>query len=222
MYSTGDTVVERLAPCLCVFVKAPVAGRVKTRLARDLGAEAALEAYRVLVERQLEAIAPVEFPVELWVQGDPNHPSIREWARRHALPVRRQVSGDLGRNMHDAILSCRDAGRAGIVIGSDLPTVDADYIHQAATLLAARDLVLGPTEDGGYALIGLNAPKVGDGCGLEALFAGIDWGTGRVCRQTRQRASRLGLSVSELPMTWDVDTLADWRRFLRGRLDEPR
>ena len=199
-------------PCLCVFVKAPVPGRVKSRLARELGADAAFEAYRILVERVLDAVSPVEFPVELWVSGDPENPLVHEWSRRHGLAVRRQPPGDLGRKMHGAISSCCEAGRPGIVIGSDLPAVDADYVNRAASLLAERDVVLGPTEDGGYALIGLNTP-------VAALFAGIDWGTDRVYRQTRDKIDRLGLSAAELPMTWDVDTPADWRRFLRALPD---
>ena len=198
---------ERRTPCLCVFVKAPVPGRVKSRLARDLGAGQALEAYRVLVERELDAFSQVEFPVELWVSGDPGNAQVRDWSMRYALTVRRQPSGDLGRNMHEAISSCCAAGRAGVVIGSDLPAVDASYVELAASLLQERDLVLGPAEDGGYALIGLNTP-------VATLFSDIDWGTDRVYRQTRSKAERLGLSVGELPITWDVDTIADWKRFL--------
>ena len=200
---------ERCAPCLCVFVKAPVAGRVKSRLARDLGPGPALEAYRVLVERALDAISPVEFPAELWVHGDPGNSLVGDWSMRYGLAVRRQPSGDLGRKMHAAISSCCAAGRAGIVIGSDLPAVDASYVRLAAALLDERDLVLGPTEDGGYALIGLNTPNA-------TLFSGIDWGTDRVYRQTRRKSDRLALRVGELPMTWDVDTVADWRRFQRA------
>ena len=198
---------ERCTPCLCVFVKAPVPGRVKTRLARDLGPGAALAAYRLLVERELDAIAQVEFPVELWVNGDSDNDTVKHWSGRYALPVRRQSSGDLGRKMLEAISRCCAAGRAGIVVGSDLPAVDASYVEQAALLLKERDLVLGPAEDGGYALIGMKTP-------VAALFSGIDWGTDRVYRQTRNKAGRLGLSIGDLPMTWDVDTLADWQRFL--------
>ena len=200
---------ERHRPCLCVFVRAPVPGRVKSRLAGELGAGAALEAYRVLVERELDAISVVEFPVELWVEGDPDHPLVNDWSRRYALTVRRQPTGDLGRKMHEAIRSCCNAGRAGMVIGSDLPAVDAAYVERAASLLEERDLVLGPAADGGYALIGLKTP-------MAALFTGIDWGTGRVYRQTREKADGFGLRVGELPMTWDVDSPADWQRFLRS------
>ena len=200
---------DHALPCLCVFVKSPKLGRVKSRLAGQIGAQAALEAYIALVERELEALSDIELPVELWVAGEPRHRLVRDWSKRYALDVRQQPPGDLGHKMVEAIRSCCDAGRPGMVVGSDLPEVGGAYVSAAASLLANHDAVLGPTEDGGYALIGLHTA-------LATLFTGIDWGTNRVYAQTRQRTDRLGLRVAELPRTWDVDTLADWRRFLRG------
>ena len=199
-------------PCLCVFVRAPAPGRVKSRLARRLGARGAFEAYRLLVERELDALQEVELPVDLWVDGDVDNHLVRVWSRRYSLSVRRQPSGDLGWKMHEAIRSCCAAGRAGIVIGSDLPEVDAGYVKLAAALLADHDVVLGPAEDGGYVLIGLKTP-------VATLFTGIDWGTDRVYRQTREKIDSLGLSVGELPPTWDVDTFPDWQRFQRREPD---
>lgn len=199
--------IERGPVRLCVFVKAPVAGRVKTRLAAGLGGEAALAAYVTLVERELEALSHLEMSVELWVAGDPRHHQVRSWARRYALRLRRQPAGDLGDRMHAAIRHCSDAGCAGIVIGSDLPEVDAAYVESAVALLAGHDLVLGPTEDGGYALIGMRSPHA-------TLFTDIDWSTDRVHAQTVEQARRLGLTVAQLESTWDVDDLGDWRRFL--------
>ena len=197
----------RKAPCLCIFVKAPVLGAVKTRLAEALGVQGALDAYRQMAEHQLAALSGMPMPTELWVDGDPQHAEVRAWSRRHGLPVRRQPPGDLGARMHGAMQSCQAAGRPGIIVGSDAPEVDAAYVQQAAACLAERDGVLGPAEDGGYVLIGLNRP-------IEALFAGIAWGTGSVLAQTRARIAELGLDMAELPETWDLDRLRDWRRFL--------
>ncbi len=200
---------DHALPCLCVFVKSPRLGGVKSRLAGQIGVRAALEAYITLVERELAALSDIELPVELWVEGSPHSRLVRAWSKRYALCVRQQPPGDLGRKMLEATRSCFDAGRPGMVIGSDLPEVDGAYVAAAASLLASHDVVLGPTEDGGYALIGLHEP-------FAALFTDIDWGTNRVYAQTRRRIGRLGLSAAELPLTWDVDTFADWQRFLRG------
>ena len=195
------------APCLCVFIKAPVLGAVKTRLAEALGAQGALDAYLEMTEHQLEALSGLVLPTQLWVEGDLEHPLVRAWSRRHGLPVRRQPAGDLGGKMHAAMQSCRAAGRPGIIVGSDAPEVDAAYVEDAAARLTGRDGVLGPAEDGGYVLIGLHRP-------IEALFAGIAWGTDSVLTQTRMRIAALGLNMAELPETWDLDRPQDWRRFL--------
>lgn len=202
------------APCLCIFVKAPVLGAVKTRLAKALGAQGALDAYLQVAEHQLAALAGLSLPAELWVDGDLEHPAIRAWSRRHGLPARRQPPGDLGARMHAAVQSCHAAGRPGIIVGSDAPEVDAAYVAQAAARLRGRDGVLGPAEDGGYVLIGLNRP-------IEALFAGIAWGTDSVLPQTRARIAELGLNMAELPETWDLDRPEDWRRFLAWKARPP-
>ncbi len=202
--------VDRPPPRLCVFVRAPVPGHVKSRLAGQIGTQAAFEANCILTERILDALADISLCVELWVAGDTDNCLIRQWAGRFNLAVRSQPPGDLGWKMHRALEHCHACGGAGMVIGSDLPAVDAAYIERATALLASHDAVLGPAEDGGYALIGLHRPNA-------AIFTGIDWSTDAVCTQTRAKLNGLGLSVGELPTTWDVDTLADWRRFLANR-----
>ena len=197
------------SPRLCVFARAPSLGRVKSRLAQQLGTEAALSAHVALVERALDRLADVTLPMELWVEGDLANRQVRRWAQRHALALKRQPCGDLGHRMLAAIASCCAAGHPAIVVGSDLPELDAAYVEDSAALLASHDVVIGPTEDGGYGLIGMKAPHA-------ALFTGIAWGTEQVYGQTRAKIDRLGLSVAELPTTWDVDTPADWQRFLDG------
>ena len=190
-----------------MFTRAPKPGDVKLRLARQIGTQAAYEAHCALVERVLVAVSDVRLDAELWVAGDTGNPLIRQWAKRHQLVVKPQPPGDLGSKMHAALRHCCANQGAGIVIGSDLPAVDAAYVERAAELLVNRDVVLGPTEDGGYALIGMKRANA-------AVFADIDWGTDAVYAQTRAKLDGLGLSVGELPTTWDVDTPADWQRFL--------
>ncbi|MBT5322600.1 MAG: DUF2064 domain-containing protein, partial [Verrucomicrobiales bacterium] len=77
----------------------------------------------------------------------------------------------------------------------------------AAKALQARDAVIGPATDGGYWLIGLNAP-------CPALFEGIEWSTGGVLQSTLAKADEAGLSVQLLRELGDVDTGADWERFM--------
>ena len=194
-------------PRLCLFVKAPERGRVKTRLARHLGAAAACRAHEVLVARVVDRLAHCALTKELWVAGDVGHPQVAVWSQRLGAVTRAQPRGDLGIRMLAAVAACCAAGQPALVVGSDLPEIDVPYVERAVAALAAHDLVLGPVEDGGYGLIGLNAP-------LPPLFSGIAWSTPAVLAETRSRAARLGLRVAELPTTWDVDDIDGWRRFL--------
>lgn len=198
--------VDDLAVCL--FVKAPVLGTVKTRLAKTLGDELALNAYVQLVEHGLTALADTQFAFRLWVDGDIGHPAVNRWAAQLDGPVREQVAGDLGAKMGAALADALADHDAAVVIGSDLPEVDRHYLRAARDLLASNDVVFGPTEDGGYALVGSSEA-------VPELFEGIAWSTNRVLDQSLTCAKALGLSVGLLPPTWDVDELHDWYRFQR-------
>ena len=202
--------MSRPAPCLCIFFRAPEPGQVKTRLVRDLGADTALLAYERLLAHTLEALSGIELPVQFWVTGDPSHPQIGSWRRRLNASLHTQPTGDLGERMLAALAAQTQTGRAGILVGVDLPCLDAAYVRKAAAALTRNDLVLGPTEDGGYGLIALREAQ-------PALFHDMPWGGSTVLAETRQRAMALGLRTHELSCLWDVDTASDWARFLAWR-----
>ena len=189
------------APRLAIFARAPRRGRVKTRLARDVGEGAAFTAYRQLLAGTLAELAPGRgrFAPEIWVEGDA--PEVAEWRRR--FPVLRQPDGDLGARMAAAF----DHG-VNVLVGCDIPALTADHVDAALDLLAEADVVLAPTEDGGYCLIALNAPQ-------PALFEAIPWGTHQVLAATLAAAG--ALSVRLLAPLWDVDNGADLARWERER-----
>lgn len=193
---------------LIVFVKSPRPGFVKTRIAGVLGAEAAAAIYRTLVERVLANLAGLR-EVELRFAPDDARAEIERWLRGgwRACP---QGEGDLGARLQRAFAGAFAAGaRRVVVIGSDCPEVGADDIREAWQALASVDVVLGPARDGGYWLIGLAQPQ-------PRLFADMPWSTAEVFRQTVERARALGLRVAPLRRLADVDTAADWQRFVAG------
>jgi rSAM/selenodomain-associated transferase 1 len=186
---------------LVVFVRHPAPGTVKTRLAAAVGPEAAAELYRALAEHVLEATAPVPGEYERLVFFDP--PEAGEPMRAWLPGVRllAQSAGDLGSRMSDAIARAfaRGASRVAIV-GTDAPGLSRETVVGALAALDAADVVIGPTEDGGYYLLALREPQ-------PELFAGIAWSTPAVRPETRARAAAAGLLVRELPLLRDVDTL---------------
>ncbi len=119
-----------------------------------------------------------------------------------------QEGSTLGQRMYRALsLSLQDYDRA-LVVGSDCPSVDPDYARNAVALLKDYDVVLGPSDDGGYVLIG--AARVAEG-----MLDDIAWGTSEVLAQTCERLKASGLSYCLLEPRWDVDEPEDWARFLR-------
>jgi len=178
---------------LVVFAREPVAGRVKTRLARKIGEGAALALYRAFLE---DVVALTEGVAErrlLRVAGDPESLA--------ALPIARapQEGADLGARMDHAIRASLGEGPVAI-IGSDSPTLPRELLVEAFARLQKHDVVLGPSADGGYWLIGARVA-------VPELFGGIAWGTPEVLPETLRRLS--GRSHSMLPSWYDVDEEAD-------------
>ncbi len=203
---------EGAAGRVIVFLKAPRPGAVKTRLAAELDDEAAAAIYQVLVARTLDAVRKVEtsFSVELRLTPDDAVEEIAAWIRP-GWKVRPQGAGDLGQRMERAVREAvQDGGSPVIVIGTDTPDLDAADLRSAVDHLGTHDVVLGPCTDGGYWLVGLRAPS-------PELFAEIPWSTPQVLALTRSRAEAAGLKLALLRKLMDIDTLEDWRTWLRGQ-----
>ncbi len=192
---------------LLVFLKYPTPGKVKTRLAISMGAEAASEAYRMCAEQTLERLRTWHTQSVVFVDPPGALASVRDWLG----PIWRltpQQGDTLGDRLEHATSSAFGEGaRQVVAIGTDSPWLTPEEIEQAFTALEHADVALGPSEDGGYYLIGLSRPA-------PALFDGIAWSTAAVFQQTLTRASALGLRVHTLRVGYDVDRPEDWQRFL--------
>jgi uncharacterized protein len=202
--AAGGLGQEAASARLLVFAKAPIAGRVKTRLAAGIGAQRAAALYERLLRRTV-AVADAAAPgrVELWCTPDTVHPVFPELARRYRVSLFQQSGDDLGARMERALAQSLAKGLAAVLIGSDCPDYSPQYLRYAATELAAgADIVLGPVADGGYALVGLRS-------GCSGMFQDIGWGSSQVMAQTRARLQQLGRSWIELPVVRDIDILED-------------
>jgi len=198
---------------LCLFARAPELGRVKRRLAAEIGSEAALAAHERLVRGALRRLGRVPGLVtELWLTGSPAAAEAR-WPESRQVPLRRQCGADLGARMHHALCDGLQHAARAMVVGTDCPSIDAAYVQAAVAALDQADVVLGPAEDGGYGLIGARRAAAQR---LSPLFADVPWGTDRVREITLERCASAGLGCIELRPVWDVDTLADWRRYLES------
>lgn len=202
MYQYPNAVIQ-------VFCKAPMAGSVKTRLMPHLTAVQAAEVHRQLAWQTLSLASSADLcPVQLWCSPSTGHPFFAEAAETYPLTLATQSSGDLGQRMETALRAGIEQYGQALLIGCDCPSLTPDDLASAlAALTGNHDVVLAPAEDGGYSLIGLNQPQ-------PELFKGIGWGSNSVLAQTRSKINALNLSCHELGTQWDVDTYADYLRFL--------
>lgn len=192
---------------LLVFVRNPIAGRVKTRLIPAIGATGATTVYRQLLASTLAAARAADSDtLSLWIDQATPNTELQALIDEHAVEWHRQRGADLGERMHDALTSSLTDHRHAVLIGSDCPEFSATYLEMAFDALSRHDVVIGPARDGGYVLIGMNAVHKG-------LFDAIPWSTDRVMDATRQRISAVGLDCHELPVLRDIDTADDLAAF---------
>ncbi len=199
---------------VAIMAKAPRPGEVKTRLAAALGATQAAELYRCFLLDGIERVRALEAasPVIAYAPAD-SRGEIERLAPGFTLVP--QEGADLGARLANLFEHLLASGHeAALVVGSDIPTLPAAFLRQALDLGAAPgvDVVLGPSEDGGYYLIGLRVLH-------RDLFDGIAWSTSQVLVKTIERAEAAGLKTACLPSWFDVDTPEDLER-LKASLAE--
>ena len=181
---------------LIIFIRNPEPGRVKTRLAKTVGDDAALDVYRRLLRHTrhtAEAVSCMRF----LFYADQIAPK-DEWTG--AMFSKHLQSGiDLGERMlHAFELVFEQACGQAIIIGSDCPGIDPALIESAFDKLLDNDVVIGPATDGGYYLLGLKRLH-------GELFRGKSWSTAAIFAQTVQDIESLGLRCAQLPVLTDVD-----------------
>lgn len=184
---------------LIVMLKEPRAGRVKTRLGKDIGMTAAAWWFRHQVKRLLRRIEDPRWNVVLAVAPDRAGLLSRVWPSH--LPRIPQGHGDLGDRMARAMQSIPIGPVC--VIGADIPSVGPKQIARAFAALGASDAVFGPAPDGGYWLIGLRKTHPLP----PTIFQDVGWSTEHALADSR--ASLGGLSVSLIDELQDVDTIDD-------------
>jgi uncharacterized protein len=200
-------------PLIQIFCKAPLLGKVKTRLIQEIGARCALDLQKQMFKRLMADFSQDSPLAEFWISPDKDH----VFFEPYAVPRFQQAGSDLGARMSEALRDGLTRHESVILIGSDLPLINKSYIDCAVSSLRDHEVVLGPAEDGGYGLVGVKAET-------PEMFSDINWGTEKVLSQTCKKLNDFGLSYSLLPLIWDVDRPADLQRYnawLEGyRLDK--
>ncbi len=196
---------------LIIFAKAPVPGRVKTRLRRRLGAAGAAHIYKRLCQGVIAtAAASATAPLELHASPDRAHPWLWARAREWNARLRVQTPGHLGSRMANALAGALQDAPFALIVGADCAGLRGETIHRAfAALEGGSEVVLTPAEDGGYALIGMRGQV------RSAVFSRVHWGSDRVLSETHRNARQAGIGITEVDSAWDVDCWRDVKRWRR-------
>jgi uncharacterized protein len=188
---------------LAVFAKAPLPGRVKTRLVPALTPEEGAELYRCMLLDTLARVRTLPVDTVIFYEGEADF--FRDLVPGGQLIPQQGI--DLGERLQNAFEALSLLGyRDRAAIGTDAPDLPLAFIEEAFRFLeSGSDAVFGPAEDGGYYLIALAGAS-------GALFSDIPWSGPQVLATSRQRALESGFTTSLLPTWYDVDTFQDLLR----------
>ena len=200
--------------CILFFVKLPEKGSVKTRLAKDLGRNFVLALYENFVFDMLETLAKADLPIILYFHPPESGAAVSRWLGGNYLYVS-QNGSDLGERMKNAFKDAFERGFSkAVIIGSDIPDLKISILDMAFNSLHANDMVVGPSVDGGYYLIGFRHNSF-----LPEVFKGISWGTDTVLKDTLKILREKNYRAHFLPEMRDVDTIEDLKALYERNKD---
>lgn len=183
-----------------VFVRHPELGKVKTRLAATMGNEKALAVYKFLLLHTFNLIKDLDMPVYVFYADTVISDDI--WKSGNIIK-QLQEGHNLGEKMTHAFKKVFEDGYSkAVIIGSDCYELTTEFITDAFAQLHTKDIIIGPAKDGGYYMLGMNAP-------FKEVFTDIEWSTSTVLQKTLDLIHQQCYSLSKLPMLTDVDTEQD-------------
>lgn len=204
--------------CVLFYVKFPEKGKVKTRLAKDIGDEQAVELYRCCILDMLETLACIPQQICICYAPEDAEQQFKNWLGREYLYMP-QRGRDLGERMNN---SFQEAFRRGFqnvcILGSDLPDLPHQHVVKAFEQLRAFESVIGPSGDGGYYLLGFRNEIF-----FSEVFQGIIWSHSSVYAETIKKLERRGIKFLILPAWNDIDNLTELQQWYRhNQTDHPR
>lgn len=196
---------------LIIFSKVPEAGKVKTRLIEQFGKSYSATIYRRLFWNTLAKATQADVEkIQLYIEGDQQHPELIRIVKHFDIEILQQQGQHLGERMHNALTSAFVDFEHAVLIGCDCIALTVDDINLSIqSLQDSSDVVIGPAEDGGYYLIGMNQPQ-------PELFKNIIWGSESVFSETMSRVEQNRIQYKLLNNYKDVDISRDVETELFG------
>jgi len=190
---------------LILFIKYPVLGQVKTRIAESLGNDYAFGLYKSLLADVSVLTQQINAETVIVYSG----PRGAAFDQFPGITCILQHGHNIGDRMYNAFLDIFSTGAEKcLLIGADIPGMTAEILHDGYDILERTDIVLGPTKDGGYYCIGLKQGSL-----KSTFFKNIPWSTSLVFNETIKSIAEAGLSWASLPVLSDLDEIDDLNRF---------
>jgi len=196
-----------MKPVIALFAKAPLPGRVKTRLQPELSGAEAAELHRAFVADTWQRLREALPEVDAYLYADMLYRPYGDLAQ--ASRLRTQRGKNLGARMYNCFAELTREGYGRVIItGSDSPTLPPRYLVHGFKMLESADAVLGPTDDGGYYAAGCTRPH-------PEMFDGVAWSSDTALVDTEQAFRRAGLRFQRLESWYDVDTIHELKRLAK-------
>lgn len=195
---------------IIIFARYPIEGKVKSRLALTIGNHHAKEFYKMISEKIISETKQIRNSDKyVFYSEEVEKEMVKKWLGRSFL-YSHQEGNDLGERMTNAFRKVFSHGaNKAIIIGTDIPDLSSEIIKKAIKKLDETDLVIGPSKDGGYYLLGMKKF-------LPALFKNIEYGKNSVFAETISKAEKLNLTYSTLELLLDIDTEEDLINWLNS------
>lgn len=199
---------SKLISSLIVFVRYPTKGKVKTRLASSIGENKTTSIYKILAENVIKNFAKVKNTNKYVFYSDESEKIlIKKWLGKKFI-FSTQEGDNLGERMKNSFEKVFSHGaNKVIIIGTDIPDLTTEVINNAILKLEHVDVVIGPSDDGGYYLLGMKKY-------FSEFFENINYSTNEVFSKTINKIDMLGLTFETLPLLQDIDTKGDLEKWL--------
>ncbi len=204
IFHTILLIIMRPDNALIIFVKYPEPGKVKTRLAADIGEEKAAHIYSLMAKKIIEKVlAPEDYHTFVFYDPPSETHRVNDWLGAGDYELFPQSEGSLGSRIINSFDTVFSKGfKKTIIIGTDCIGVKSKLIREALYGLDNDDVAIGPAHDGGYYLLGLNSAT-------PQIFQDIEWSTESVLKQTLDKVNTSGLGHFLLETLNDIDTIQD-------------
>ena len=194
------------------FARFPRVGQVKTRLQAEFSADEVYAVHCELMRQTAQSLADADLgAIELWLDELAPHPVVDDCRRTAGAELRLQCAGDLGIRMETALRDALERADVAVLVGSDCPGLDGDYLRDSVSALKEADVVFGPAEDGGFVLVACRRAVSG-------MFSDVGWGGPAVLQDAKSSVAEAGLSSACIAVRYDIDTPDDLRRWRHAEL----